>query len=374
MSTRPVIAHLLPWSNIGGTEWGTLRLIEAVGSDEFAHLAFVPAGATPLRELFEGRGHRTVEYEGREPGLRSGGPFLRASLRLRKLFRSHEVRLAHGADLLGAYYASLAGPLAGIPVTTQIRCRYPSILWRDRQFLRLVRHFCFVSQDARRSFGASLPVPRTSVVGEAVELDPGASAPAPDLRELLALPPGSVLIGMVSRVAPAKDFPTLLDAAAMLAHRPEICFVVIGDHDSMPSYREHHRKVRTWIEERGLGERVRLIGHLGDLRGVWRQLSASVLVTHTEGLPLVLLESMAAGCPVIATAVGGIPELVRDGENGFLHQPGNPEELARKIAQCLDKPELRSRLTARALADVRTGYSMASYGARMRGVFRRWAR
>lgn len=373
MSGRAVIAHLLPWPTIGGTEWGTVRLIQSVGSEEFSHLAFVPRGAMGLIDLCSRHGVDCVEYVAHEPSIRSGAPFFRASLALGRQLRAHRVRLAHAADLLGAFYGSLAGPLAGIPLTTHVRCQYPVLSWRDRQFLWSVRHYCFVSADARRAFGKPLPERRVSIVGDALGPAATPGEPVVNLRARLNLPTDAVLLGMVARVAAAKDFSTLLAAVDILrADRPNLYLVVIGDYESMPEYRQHYTAVLEELMARRLEGRVFFIGPLPSLDGIWEQLTVSVLVTHTEGLPLVILEAMRGGCPVVATRVGGIPEIIVEGLNGLLHSPGNAPELATQVGRLIDDPEYADALVARARASVETDFSMVRYGRIMGALFRRW--
>ncbi|MFN2315435.1 MAG: glycosyltransferase family 4 protein [Gemmatimonadales bacterium] len=361
---------------MGGTEWGTVRLIQAVGAENFDHLALVRGDAAPVNELFANHGIPVIPFENEEFSLRAAWPFLRASWHLSRLLRRNKVSLLHCADLLGVYQTWLAGLLAGVPVTTHIRCQYPAIARRERRFLKTVSHFCFVSDETRRCFAGRISPARTSVVHDAVAYPVTEPAVPPvDIRARLGLPPETILIGMVARVAPAKDFATLIAMAAMLRQRlPSACIVVVGDYDSAPTYREHFRTVSAEIKAQGLEGSIRFLGAVPRLDGIWPQFTASVLPTHTEGLPLVILEAMAAGCPVVATRVGGIPEMIEDNVTGFLHEPGNAEQLFNGVYRLLTDAGTRDRIIAAGQELVRDRFSYQRYGSTMGAVFARFAR
>jgi glycosyltransferase involved in cell wall biosynthesis len=150
------------------------------------------------------------------------------------------------------------------------------------------------------------------------------------------------LIAFVGRLEAAKGVYDLLDALADLRGRPELRLICAGDGDMA--------RVRSRAAELKLGARVKLAGWLGH-EGRDRLLATAslfVLPSHAEGVPVSLLEAMAAGCPVIATAVGGIPDVVRHGVNGLLVTPGEPAALAGAIARLLDDRALAVRLGAAA--------------------------
>ena len=94
----------------------------------------------------------------------------------------------------------------------------------------------------------------------------------------------------------------------------------------------------------GLAGRVHFLGQRDDIPDLLAALDIFVLPSHSEGVSLALLEAMAAGLPVIATAVGGLPEVVTDGVNGLLIPPQDPEALAQALARLLDDPALAKKL------------------------------
>ena len=147
------------------------------------------------------------------------------------------------------------------------------------------------------------------------------------------------LVAFVGRCGAAKGVFDLLDAIADLgAARPELRLVCAGDGDI--------ERVHARAAELGLRARVKLAGWIGaeGRERLLRTCSVFVLPSHAEGVPMSLLEAMAAGAPVVASAVGGIPDIVRHGLNGLLVTPGDPTSLAQAIARVLADRALAARL------------------------------
>jgi len=144
------------------------------------------------------------------------------------------------------------------------------------------------------------------------------------LRRFFARPP-SRIVGAAGRLSREKGFGILVEAAARLKRtNPDIGFVLFGE-----GVLRH--KLAQQITARGLDETFVLAGFRSDLDQFLPHLDLVALPSFTEGLPNVVLEAFAAAVPVVASAVGGTPEIVRSGENGLLVPPGNPEALAQAI-------------------------------------------
>ena len=148
-----------------------------------------------------------------------------------------------------------------------------------------------------------------------------------------------------------KGFDVLLEALASLP-ASTYPLAVVGDGPLRPAMERR-------AAELGLSARVEFLGHRRDVRSLMRQAVVMVMPSRWEGLPMVLLEAMAEGCPVVATAVGGIPEVVEHGVTGWLVQPDSPSELAARLAAVLGSPEERSRVASRAFERVARDWSLA---------------
>lgn len=188
---------------------------------------------------------------------------------------------------------------------------------------------------------------RWHAIPDGYELALLASSPLPaiEARRGLGLPEGGPVVGIVARLVPIKDHRTFLAAAAEVAKaEPSVTFVVAGDG---PERAVLEAKARS-----RLGERVRFLGWVGDLEILYRALDVIVLTSRNEGTPAALIEAAAAGVPAVATEVGGVPEVVVDGETGFIVPPGAPQAVARRIVELLRSPASRARMSERARTHV----------------------
>lgn len=189
----------------------------------------------------------------------------------------------------------------------------------------------------RARFRASLSVPGGGAAS-------GGSAPP----EGEGLPDGTFLVGTVGHLAAHKGIDLFLEAAALAAAElPQAIFVIVGRG-------EKEAALRRLADRLGIAGRVIFAGFRDDMPDVFAGLDLFVLCSHSgEGSPAVLKESMAAGVPLVATALEGVEEIVEDGRHGLLTPPGNAPALARSIVLMATDTGLRARLSAAALGRVR---------------------
>jgi glycosyltransferase involved in cell wall biosynthesis len=135
----------------------------------------------------------------------------------------------------------------------------------------------------------------------------------------------------VGRLAPPKDFETLFKALQKLDHGKTI---VVGDGPNRPW-------VEKFINQNGLSQKIYLLGEREDVPDLLAGAEIFLLSSRKEGLPRTVIEAMLAGLPVVATRVGGLPELVEDSITGFLVPPGDPEALASVLQKLIEDPDLR---------------------------------
>jgi glycosyltransferase involved in cell wall biosynthesis len=164
--------------------------------------------------------------------------------------------------------------------------------------------------------------------------EPGAPA--------LARIDGTRLIGAVGRLYPEKGYADLIRAVALLRDRGyKLQCVILGDGPQ-------EAELRDLIAQLGVGQQVQLLGRRDDAERAIREFDVAVLCSVREGSPLAVLEYMAAGAPIVAAAVGGIPELIDDRVHGLLVAAGSPESLCDSIAELLDDRALAARMGAAA--------------------------
>ena len=159
-------------------------------------------------------------------------------------------------------------------------------------------------------------------------------------------------IGMVGRLVEQKGFQLVLRAAPHILKRfPTARFIVVGEGP--------YREELTGLSRRlGIESSVFFLGQRDDMPGVYRSLDAFVLPSLNEGMPMTLLEAMAAGIPAIATRVGAVPSVIDDQKTGLLVEPGRIEPLQRALEQLLENPELKLTLGCNGQAWVRAQASI----------------
>jgi glycosyltransferase involved in cell wall biosynthesis len=187
------------------------------------------------------------------------------------------------------------------------------------------------------------------------------SPPAGDEHDLWS--PDRLTVGRVARLQPEKGFDVFLHAVAELApHSPGVDFVVIGDGPLREDLAALARRL-------GVAERVRFLGLRHDARALIARLDVLAVSSITDGAPLVVLEAMAAGVPVVASAVGGIPDQVVEGETGLLVEPGDPSALAAALATVLRDESLRRRLGANGRGRAEREFGYEAFVARIEAVY-----
>lgn len=186
------------------------------------------------------------------------------------------------------------------------------------------------------------PPARVHVVKNGVRLMPATRSRAQMRKELgLGVRP---VAGIVARLAEVKNHALLLRAWSRVVRAvPDAVLLLVGNGRMEPELRAQAREL-------GIEEAVRFMGFRLDIPDILQALDVFVLSSLSEGLSLTLLEAEAAGLPVVATNVGGNPEVVRDGETGFLVPSGAEEPLARALARLLQDASLRARLGERGRA------------------------
>jgi len=165
---------------------------------------------------------------------------------------------------------------------------------------------------------------------------PRAPTEAPGLRDELSLDAEALLIGTVAVMRPQKALSVLVEAFADLAARHPNAHLVMGGDGPCES------ELREQVAQRSLGDRVHFLGLRQDVPEILRDLDIAVMSSDFEGTPLFALECMAAGAPLVATRVGGLPDLVKDGITGTLVPPRDSAALGAAIEELLFDPERRA--------------------------------
>jgi len=252
--------------------------------------------------------------------------------------------------VIAGAYAALAGRLALVPVICAVRNRHDDISGSDQRFLRAVSRFAFVSRASWRAFAHRVPESRGIVVYDGVEVPTGdvESEHEADRRAVqleFNIPDDATIIGMIARVDKQKDYETLAKAAArVVTVTASIRFLIVGAHSIEQTQMRHFEQVKRWLAANRVSEYFIFTDFRSDVPRLLRAMDIVVLSTHFEGLPLVLLESMASGKPVVATAVDGVPEVVTDKQTGLLFPHQDDAMLAAHLISLVQDRSLAARL------------------------------
>jgi glycosyltransferase involved in cell wall biosynthesis len=317
-----------------------------------------------LLDLALARGVNVVALDGLERDIRPLGD-LRALAGLWRLLRDFRPHVVHTHTAKAGVLGRLAAVAARVPVVVHTyhghvlrgyfgRAKSAAFRLVERALGVLTSALVTVSESVKQDLVALgiAPAERIRVVPLGLELQPLASRlPRGTLRGEAGFAADAPLVGMVGRLVPIKDVPTFLRAARVLVdRRPAIRFSLVGDGDERASLESAARAL-------GLADVVRFHGWRRDLPAVYGDLDVVVNCSRNEGTPVALIEALAAGRPVVATAVGGTPDLLQQGSFGTLVPAGDAEALARAIEAALD-----DAAPARARAEAGRAHVLAHYG------------
>lgn len=330
---------LITLAEVGGAQTYVASLLPAlVGHFDVAVAAHGPG---PLREAAQAAGVRFLPLRSVRRPI-SPWRDLAGLFELTRLLRRERPDILHASSSKAGVLGRLAGFLARVPVRIftvhgwafAAHSGGSSRLyrWADRLVEPLTTVTICVSEREREAglAAGTCSQGRTVVIPNAVDVA-GAPRSRPVERE-------RPLILAVGRLKAPKDFSTLIRA---LSDLPPDSFeaLIVGDGPDRPGLEEE-------IQALELSGRVRLAGERHDVPQLLAAADVFVLPSASEGLPVSVLEAMAAGLPVVASRVGGVPEQVSDGETGLLVEPGNPKELAAALHRLTADPSLRRRLGA----------------------------
>jgi len=290
-----------------------------------------------------------------------------ALVKLYRLIRRQRPHIVHTHTAKAGFLGRLAARLAGVPVV--IHTYHGHILHgyygplttailriMERILARITDCIIAVSEQVKTelvAYGVA-PSGKIRVIPLGFDLDPflDCAVYGGEFRRELNLGDEVPLVGIVGRIAPIKNHRLFLQAAALVSVKePATRFVIVGDGI-----------LRSEVERQacalGIVDRVLFTGWRRDLPRVYADLDVLALCSDNEGTPVSAIEAMAAGCPVVATRVGGLPDLITNGESGYLVPPADVEGLAAAILRVLHDPDTTDRMCRAARLSVQRRFTM----------------
>jgi len=347
------IGFVMHVMQVAGAELLVSEIIRRLGA-RIEPVIFCLDAVGALGEQLQKEGVEVVALD-RKPGFDLG-----VARRLAREARSRRIELLHAHQYTPAFYSALAR-LCGLPrvpiVFTEHGRHYPDVVsWKRRTINRLFLQRFWTRTTAVCEFSRraliekdGLSPRRVVVVPNGIRLEgfaarPGLLRPDPQgaeqraLRARLGWDPDRPCVLCVARFHPVKDHPTLLRGFALARnHRPDAMLLLAGDGPE-------RSRLEALAAELGISHAVTFLGVRRDVSEIMRASDVVALTSVSEASSLTLMEAMATGSAILATAVGGNPEIVRDGEEGLLVPRGDHEAVGAALARLLDDPPLRARL------------------------------
>lgn len=306
------------------------------------------------------------------------------ALRIVGIIRREAVGLVHANEILDLH-GGIAARIAGVPCVWHVRADVSTwprpVRWGlPRLVAGLADEIVCVSASVRDEvfLRQGVRTEKLSVVHDAGP-DPRILRSDGDrsrARAELGAADGAPLVVLVSKLVEPKGHEVLLRAAPRILEAfPGVRFAIVGGEEEGPHHRRYAERLRRIVREEGVDAAVTFTGYREDVVGLMA--AADVLVhcpTHPDPFPAVVLEAMALGKPVVASAIGGVPEQVEPGVSGLLVPPGDPAALADAIVSLLADPDRRQALGRAAASRVDTTFRREAFFDRLAGIYERVAR
>lgn len=370
--TKPVICQLLHGLTVGGAEVLAARLVRALG-DEFRFIFACLDEIGPLGDQLRSEGYPLTLLD-RKPGLD-----WRCSRNLARLVCHEKAVLIHAHQYTPFVYATMSRFFCRrTPVLFTEHGRwFPDLPSRRRMIANRVLlsrrdRVVGVGEAVRQALVANegLAPARVGVVYNGVDIEQIAatSIDRNAFRRELGCEQDDFLLAQVARLDGLKDHRTAIQTMAEVVRTvPRARLLIVGSGPEQEAIEQEIRRLQ-------VEPFVRMLGTRHDVPQILKASDACLLTSISEGIPLTLIEAMAARLPVVSTRVGGVPEVVAEGTTGFLAPSGDARALAARVADLATDEPLRVRLGDAALARAREMFSESRMHAAYRNLYREMIR
>lgn len=292
-------------------------------------------------------------------------------LHIYRIVKKHHPDIIHTHGYKTNILGFLVSKLFGIPIVVTVHGLYPiktKTNLRQRLSLMLLKHFdrIIAVSSQMNTVLKSKKVSSKKIINirnvPPINVEEHSSNIG-TLREEIGIPSNLKVLGFVGRLEYIKGCDLLIQAVSKIhSTNLDFCLVVVGDGPERKSLDLLVRKL-------GLKKYVYFCGFRNDIKNVFQSLDLYVLPSFNEGIPLAMLEAMSHGVPVVATRVGGIPEVIKDKVNGILVPPRNPEALAEGIMEALSSPEETAKRVIEAKKTIQNEYSIEQWIKKIQNTY-----
>ncbi len=323
---------------IGGLQQVVLTLCKTIRRDQFECSVLCLRNLGPFEHELRARGIAVFSLS-RKPGNADYFSFLKVA----KILRNQRIDVIHTHNTHPLIDGTMGAMLAGVKtiIHTDHARQFPDKR-RYMVFENLLSHFVYrmigVSDDTSNNLRKYERISKERLLTIPNGIDPepyNLPVDCKEVRRSLGVPPDGSIIGTIARLSTEKALGEALEAFSRVKRqRPQTYFVIVGEGPC-------EQELRDKAQALGLQDSVIFTGRRVDIPRIVRTIDIFVLSSFREGLPMAVLEAMAGGCPIVAYAVGGVPNAVISGQNGYLVTRGACDEMAARITELLDDSEKR---------------------------------
>ncbi|MCB9066205.1 MAG: glycosyltransferase family 4 protein [Calditrichae bacterium] len=355
---------LLLRSGVGvfGAERVVLELAKGLMDTEYHPFVGViqnqDPNSTELAKAAEREGVPAIVFE-------CGGAFDVGTIRtIREFIADNQICLINPHGYKANFYGLAAAGVGKLPslatihpwTETEYSFRAKIYTFLDKTWLRLVDELVAVSENVQEILQKMLPQKQCTLISNGIDVQRFQQVtPEQRLqyRKQLGVAENDLLIGTIGRLVPEKGYQYFIESAAALSQElPNIKFAIIGDGELREDLVSQTRK-------KNISERMQFLGVRNDIPELIAAMDAYVLSSVSEGLPMVVLEAMAAGKPVIATSVGDVPKIIAHRKTGLLIESGDIAALTAAIRELAENPQIATLMGENARNFVEQYYSLA---------------
>jgi glycosyltransferase involved in cell wall biosynthesis len=361
------IFHLIASNGIGGAERILLNLSKNIDREKFDLVLgiFVDQKKSPdffLREAEKlGFPLETIEYK---------NPYnLLQILQLYRIFKKHHPDIIHTHGYKPNILGFLVAKLFEVPIMTTVHGLHSGrdnrLIWFGLKLLTLFDRIIVVSDQIKRELKTmKVPPGKLITIRNVPPIETKENwATANTFREEIGIPPNAKLIGFVGRLEPIKGCSLFIRSIPrVIKSNLDSYFVVVGDG-------VERKSLESLARELGIENRVYFCGFRDDPMNIFQSLDLYVLPSLSEGIPLAMLEAMSTGVPVVATSVGGIPEVIQDKVNGLLVPLQDPVALAEGILETLNNSNETAKRVVEAKNTIINEFNQGKWIERVENIY-----